>query len=377
MIIVPGSPAAIAGLNSYYLLLERLLEHYQGQLGGGALHLKAAAAECIVYFDETGPVGGAYQDAEGKMTGNGVLDHLLGVAERHNFTVAVYPMDGSQVHFWANVPHAEVIYRDLSAEFTDLEGLIKKMQTERLTGYIEVVLEAHPAPGRLFFSLGRFQGAHYPWKGQALDASRQGLVELIKAVRHSGGVFTVRRLSAGPPPPAPPPDPASDAAAVTTALQELLIIADNTVRSSRRIKGDFSTLLKKKFVQKADRYEFLDPFAAEFEYRDGRVDFHGDTPPERLDPGGGGLRPRVGRRPEARAGAAHQFGSLAHAPCRRPGPLSGGPLMRRSSLGGAAMLSKVLIVDDDQVWLRLIRKKFDQYADQFATLSGPSTGARR
>ena len=33
------------------------------------------------------------------------------------------------------------------------------------------------------------------------------------------------------------------------------------------------------------------------------------------------------------------------------------------------MLSKVLIVDDDQVWLRLIKKKFEKFADRFTTLS--------
>ena len=45
----------------------------------------------------------------------------------------------------------------------------------------------------------------------------------------------------------------------------------------KNIKADFNTLLKRKFVEKADSYDFLDPFAAEFKYADGKIEYNGNA----------------------------------------------------------------------------------------------------
>jgi hypothetical protein len=37
------------------------------------------------------------------------------------------------------------------------------------------------------------------------------------------------------------------------------------------IKADFNTLLKKRFLDLADEYAFLDPFAGEFQYSGGKI----------------------------------------------------------------------------------------------------------
>jgi hypothetical protein len=40
---------------------------------------------------------------------------------------------------------------------------------------------------------------------------------------------------------------------------------------------DFQKALRQKFVQHAERYAFLDPFAGEFEYFDQRIKYSGQT----------------------------------------------------------------------------------------------------
>ena len=57
------------------------------------------------------------------------------------------------------------------------------------------------------------------------------------------------------------------------------------VSESKAVKGDFQTCLKKKFVQHVDRYSFLDPFAAEFDYHDGAIDFNGKAEEAQLAEG--------------------------------------------------------------------------------------------
>ena len=55
-----------------------------------------------------------------------------------------------------------------------------------------------------------------------------------------------------------------------------MIIFERVVNSEKKIKNDFTLLLKNKFLEQAGKYPFLDPFAAEFEYSDHKVVFTGD-----------------------------------------------------------------------------------------------------
>ena len=56
-----------------------------------------------------------------------------------------------------------------------------------------------------------------------------------------------------------------------------MVIFERTARTIKNRDSDFATLLNRKFVEKADLYPFLDPFAAEFQYADNKISFVGDT----------------------------------------------------------------------------------------------------
>jgi hypothetical protein len=60
-------------------------------------------------------------------------------------------------------------------------------------------------------------------------------------------------------------------------LQELLGVFDSVYSARNNKNNNFSKLLRKKFMDHLERYEFLDPFAAEFEYHDRKVTFTGKT----------------------------------------------------------------------------------------------------
>jgi hypothetical protein len=60
-----------------------------------------------------------------------------------------------------------------------------------------------------------------------------------------------------------------------TMMEELLKIFEETVLVNKKIRAEFDKILKKKFVENAERYAFLDPFAGEFEYDSGRIIFSG------------------------------------------------------------------------------------------------------
>ncbi len=286
MIILPKEKPVIEGLNSYYLNIDRLIEHYQGELGSGGIYFHAPSGEGVVFFDKDELLGGLYQGKDGELVkGDAAVEKLITSVDEFNFALNVYAIEPEKVYFWANIPSAETIYRDLSTEFTDLDGLIKKMMSQNLTGYIEASIKEGEESGLIFFINGRIIGGSYSWKQGELNGTQEARDELVQKTKKSGGSFHVSRISTSKGKAAAPQPSAEEGAPeenVILPLEEFLDLFERTVRAGKFLKGDFNTALKKKFVEKADAYSFLDPFAGEFEYVDGRIRYDGDDPPEEI-----------------------------------------------------------------------------------------------
>jgi hypothetical protein len=60
-------------------------------------------------------------------------------------------------------------------------------------------------------------------------------------------------------------------------LQHLMLIYEKFIVGNKKIREDFDTILKKKFMEKIDTYDYLDPFAAEFQYSNGKITYTGQT----------------------------------------------------------------------------------------------------
>ena len=58
-------------------------------------------------------------------------------------------------------------------------------------------------------------------------------------------------------------------------MAEFLSIFESFITENKKIKHSFDSLLRKKFIDHVDSFEFLDPFAAEFKYSRGKIDFTG------------------------------------------------------------------------------------------------------
>jgi hypothetical protein len=276
MVIVPRGNPVFENLNSYYLDLRRLLEHYQGEMGSGAIYLKSPTAEGAIFFEAHELLGGAYETRGEKLAGKAAIDRLLTPSPNENYQVSLYDVSPEEASYWSSVPHAKRIYEDLSTEFTDLEGLIKKMSSERLSGYIEVSLNSEMDGGFLFFRNGQVVGGYYFWeKNFSVSRESQGL--LLRKAKLSGGIFHVNRISVESKETKDLPKKPSSPE-VIAALEELLVLLENLCASSQTIRTDFNTLLKKRFLDLADEYPFLDPFAGEFQYTGRKVKLASGVP---------------------------------------------------------------------------------------------------
>ena len=283
MVIIPKDKPLIQNLNSYYLNIPRMLEHYQGEVGSGAIHFKSSSTEGVIFFDREEFLDGICENKEEKLTGKGAIEFLTGSSSDVNYIIGIYDMEPDQVYFWSSIPTARRIYEDLSTDFTDLDGLMRKMSVEKLTGYIEVSLDKDMENALIFYHNGQIVGGSYSWDHGELIDSKESLSTLVEKTKQSRGKFHVSRISmtkgkeeatrkVGD---KPSPE-------VITAVEELLGLFERVVGSSKAVKGDFYTLLKRQFLTQAETYEFLDPFRGEFQYSNRKVKFSGRANDEQM-----------------------------------------------------------------------------------------------
>ena len=284
MVVIPRQQPVLENLNIYYLDIRKLLEHFQGEIGTGGVHFKSHAAEGVIFFDQNELLSGFLKDRDMEIAGEKAIERLLEAGDIYNFSVNIYEISTEEVYFWASIPAAEKIYKDLSTEFTDLEGLIKKMSAEKLTGYIDVSIGDGKEMGLLFLINGRIMGGSYSWANGSPSPSQENQDLLIEKTKDLGGSFNVCRipltkLVAEREPGLERPRPTERAIEI---LEELLVIFEKMVRQKGKKRFDFQKLLKQKLVEHADRYAFLDPFAGEFEYREHKITFSGQADDQRL-----------------------------------------------------------------------------------------------
>ena len=269
MVVVPRGKPVFENLNSFYLDLRRLLEHYQGEMGSGSIHLKSPTAEGIIFFEAHEVLGGTFENRDEKLAGKAAVDRLLYPSPAENYQVTIYEVAPEEAYYWSSLSNAKRIYKDLSTEFTDLEGLIKKMSSEKLTGYIEVSLNSELDGGFLFFRNGQVLGGYY-FREKNFNASKESRDLLLRKAKRTGGIFHVSKISLETKQ-ARETLKKESAPEVVAALEELLALLESFFTSNRTVKGDFNTLLKKKFLTLADEYAFLDPFAGEVQFSGGKI----------------------------------------------------------------------------------------------------------
>lgn len=279
MIIIPKYKATVDKLNSYYIDIKKLLEHYQGELGTGVIHLKSTAAEAAIYFDKDEILSTILEGGGTVNRGEDAFKNLEEVVDRQNFNIDIYRISADKIYLWANVPDSQELYRGLSSEFTELESLIKKLREEKFTGFINVTFQNRKEGGIIFFVGGKIESVSTSWELASAEDTEKAVKTLIERTKEMRSVFDVQRI-------VPKEDKLgirsddndkAKPSKIISILEELLGIFENDI-NSQGIKGnDFNTLLRKKFLKKAENFPFLDPFAAEFRYNNRKISFSGEA----------------------------------------------------------------------------------------------------
>ena len=284
MIVTPKAKPIIENLNSYYVDIKKLFEHYQGELGSGAAHFKSPLKEAVIFFDKDDLLNGSFIDKGDECTGQTAVTRLIESAGKFNYAISIHHLAPEIIYFWASVPAAESIYEAIDSQAMGFEKVTAKLKADSITGYMDIAINASDESAILFFSSGEIFGGSYSWQKDDFDTAERNLPFLIGKIETNGAIFSFNKITLQPGRKRILRSTSKQPGGLNGigAIESLLSNFEQALGSQKRIKTGFHTLLRKKFVQKVERYSFLDPFAAEFEYQDGKIAFYGDATIEEI-----------------------------------------------------------------------------------------------
>lgn len=276
MMIFPKHDSVYQNLNTSFTNFGELLVDLKENSFTGVVQVSYWEYEGILLLDN-GNIMNAVEEINGKViTGQAAVKNVTEKAKEKDGAISVYSQKGEMITMLASVAKSEVVYGNLSTEFTSLDALITKLQSEDHTGFVEVVFSSADQKGYIFLLAGKVIEALLILRGEETSGAAvpNRILEMTKT---SGAEFSVYRSAV---------EEAlseSEMIKVSFNLPQLLevwgavIQAVETTADSKLGSEEFLNAFKDTMIEKADQYPFLDPFAAKFHYKAGEVSFSGEV----------------------------------------------------------------------------------------------------
>lgn len=291
--LLPKEKPFLEGLNSYYLNLEKLAEHLQGEIGSGCIHGKAVSREILIYFDENEIIRCLLQENKNKAQSFSDLTIISEIFLQSSFIVNIYYLDPNAIFFWGHMQPFQRAKSALKSSEIPLPDLIFRLRQKNFSGFIDVQIINKSESGLLFFHEGERIGGSYSWAKGGMSKSDENYNILLSRVQAGEGSFTFGsyiKESTSAEAKQPPArsmikkaeprrvDPVSSE--LRPALEELLFFFIQTMQE----KGEKNPvkLLNEYIQSRLDTYPYLDPFMGYFEYSRGTVKFSTDAPKEKI-----------------------------------------------------------------------------------------------
>ncbi|WP_028584519.1 hypothetical protein [Desulfogranum mediterraneum] len=311
--LLPKETPFLEGLNSYYLHLDKLIEHLQGELGAGGIHGRAVSGEILIFFDEHQIIRILSKGRDAKIDICQDLAPIHQLFQQATFTITIFALAANAVFFWGQMPAFQRAKSALKSVEIPLPDLIFRLRQKLFSGFIEVQINNREEAGLLFFHQGERIGGSYSWGKGGMSTSDDDYNSLLSRVQANEGVFTFgsylkkeepREAGAqvNPQEQSEPAAPVSQAASPSSpavgsappaakvvnpvysrlrpALEEFLFLFVQTIQEQG--VADPLAELNTHINSQLDTYPFLDPFMGYFEYSKGVVKLSADAPKIKL-----------------------------------------------------------------------------------------------
>jgi hypothetical protein len=297
--IFPKGKVKHQDLMTSYTDLPALLSTLKSEGFSGTIEIEFPENKGVIFID-SGEVINAEAEVGGdskRMIGPEAVQYLLALSSQKDGVLNIYQLLPEQVAIVASNLRHEILFKELSTDFTRFDRLLLKLREEKHHGFIEVFTKNHEATGVLFLQEGEPTEMFTTSKSGPSVFGRKSIPTFVENAVKEGAILNVYRtltkiskeetkdegkeetkeetieetkketiVKGG----------AEDLKELILIFQEVLSKVENSVDGISQ-KGKFLGAFKKSLLEKSDLYPFLDPFSSEFEYREGKIQFTGDA----------------------------------------------------------------------------------------------------
>jgi hypothetical protein len=275
--IFPKGEVIHRNLSTSYTNLNGLLLSLKSEDFSGYIKVGFMDYEAVLFMDSGDIINAFERSGERKRIAQRAITSIISKAKEKDGVISVYQLSPELVTVLASTLKREILYKDLSTDFTSLQRLVSILGEKRHTGYIEIALKNGKRNGVIFFQEGEPIETILTGEDGNLVSGKDLLTRILEEAQGAGVVFHVYRADLA--------TSSNNMGEIAEGgdLQNLLRILQDTISTIETVvdgsatKGTFSAELKRALVNKSNDYPFLDPFAAEFKYEDGKIIFTGNT----------------------------------------------------------------------------------------------------
>ncbi|WP_322796366.1 hypothetical protein [Tepidiforma sp.] len=276
----PKDRTIYANLNTSFTAFDALLEDCRQRRLTGYIEVTFPGYTGTLILSEGELLNGAVSAGPNRLSGPPAIRNITEKAAERDGTITVSAAFPDVVLLVHRLMDSRPLYKDLTSQFTSLDRLIAKLRSDGITGYVEVQVANEAGVGVIYLQSGEPIESVFAAPRLPMISGQEALNAIVAAVNTAGGSFNVYIEASAPaaiglPRQAPPPE--TYRAELLAFWSEVLARTEQYIDSVAR-PGRFLTAFKETLVNRAVTYPFLDPFAAEFRYTNGTIEFDGPLP---------------------------------------------------------------------------------------------------
>ena len=274
--ILPKGKVLYENMNTSFTNFGELLLNLNASSFTGYIRVSFWEYEGILLLD-SGKVVNAFEEIEGKkrITGQEAVTSITQHVTERDGTISIYHLSTKLVTILASTAKSEVVYKNLTTELTSLDKLLDKLKNEEHTGYVEVEMKDGKGAGIIFLQHGDAIECLFSTDNETVSGP-QVLPHMIEISSKIEGNFNVykadikkvldesAKIMAG-----------FELPQLLQVWQEFIATVEKTADGLYK-NGHFLNTFKDSLIEKSRDYPFLDPFVAEFEYKNGKITFRGE-----------------------------------------------------------------------------------------------------
>jgi hypothetical protein len=289
--ILPRGEIRHQNLLTAYTDLSALLSALKSESFSGILEIEFPEKKGAIFIDSGEIVNAEIKEkSNAEITiGQEAIQAFLTFSNQKDGVLNVYRLLPEQVALIANHLKHEVLFKELSTDFTRLDRLLLKLKEDKHNGFIEVLTKEKKVLGVLFVEGGDPVEMFTTPESEPSVFSRKSIPIFVENTVKQGAIFNVYRSQSKVLEKQIKEETREEVKEekvtprgeelkeLIPIFQDILSKAEKLVDEASKRRGLFHKVFKESLIEKSEEFGFLDPFIGEFEFKEGTIHFSGEA----------------------------------------------------------------------------------------------------